>query len=386
MAALNTELKQQLDDTIEQFLSKQYDFPARQSLVVSQEGYSKEHWRTFAELGWLGIPFAEQYGGIGGAFTDTLKLMHLFGRHLVLEPVVSTVGMVGSAIELGTNQRLKEECLPRLIAGEVIGALALEEPGSRGNPAFVGVTAQPLDHAAGHAQGAAPGGGYHLRGEKICVLNASQADYLLVSARTSGAQLNTDGISLFLVEAGREGVQLTTYPTVDGHRAANIMLDVELGPESMLSEAGQGYPILAHAVDNGLLMLCAEAVGIMQALLDTTVEYANTRKQFGVPLSTFQVLRHRMVDMFIEYQRTSALLDAVALSLPAGAIVDRRSLHLLKAQVGHSGRIVGDAAIQLHGGMGMTDELIVGHYVKRLVAIGQLLGNADFHLQQAWRC
>ena len=379
---LNTELKQQLDDTIEQFLNKQYDFPARQSLVVSREGYSREHWRAFAELGWLGIPFAEQYGGIGGAFTDTLTMMRLFGRHLVLEPVVSTVGMVGSAIAQGTNQRLKEECLPRLIAGEVIGALALEEPGSRGNPAFVSVTAQPLDPAEGHAQG----GGYRLRGEKICVLNAPQADYLLVSARTSGEQLDTDGISLFLVEAGREGVQLNSYPTVDGHRAANISLDVELGPESMLTAAGQGYPVLAQAVDNGLLMLCAEAVGIMQALLDTTVEYTNTRKQFGVPLSTFQVLRHRMVDMFIEYQRTNALLDAVVLSLPAGAIVDRRSLHLLKAQVGHSGRIVGDAAIQLHGGMGMTDELIVGHYVKRLVAIGQLLGNADVHLQQAWRC
>ncbi|NKI15907.1 pimeloyl-CoA dehydrogenase small subunit [Spongiibacter sp. KMU-166] len=375
MTALNTELKQQLDDTIAQFLDNEYDFPARQSLVASEEGYSREHWRAFAELGWLGIPFAEQHGGIGGAFTDTLEMMRLFGKHLVVEPFASTVGMVGGAIAQGSNRHLKEECLSRLIAGEVIGALAMEEPGSRGNPALVNMTAQPL----------AKGGEYRLRGEKICVLNAPQADFLLVSARTSEEQSDTDGISLFLVETDREGVQLTSYPTVDGHRAANIKFDVELGLENMLSEEGQGYPLLIQAVDNGLLMLCAEAVGIMEALLDTTVEYTNTRKQFGVPLSTFQVLRHRMADMFIEYQRTSALLDTVVLSQSAGGSVDRRSLHLLKAQVGHSGRLVGDAAIQLHGGMGMTDELIVGHYVKRLIAIGQLLGNVNFHLQQAWR-
>ena len=212
MTALNQELKQQLDSTVEKFLAERYAFDTRQSLVASELGYSAENWQSFAELGWLGIPFAEQHGGIGGEIADTLDMMRLFGKHLVVEPVVSTVGLVGTAIAQGNNQTMQAELLPRLISGELVAALALEEPASRGNPGFVGLSALPVD------------GGYRLQGDKVCVLNAPQSDYLLVSARTAGEQTDILGISLFLLERNQPGVTLAPYLTVDGHRAANLQV------------------------------------------------------------------------------------------------------------------------------------------------------------------
>ena len=372
MLFLAPDLKKQLEATVEKFLSERYGFEQRQEIVASDTGYCANNWQQFAELGWLSVPFEEQYGGANGNVFDTIDMLKMFGRALVVEPFISTLGLVGTAIQASDNQHWKEALIPQFISGEKIGALAFEEMGSRGNPACIRTTAVP------------EGNGYRLQGKKIAVLNAPQADVLLVSARTSGELTDRTGISLFLIPLDQAGITLEAYTTVDGHRAANIEFDLQVSEEALLTDAGEGYPVLSRAIEHGMLMLSAEAIGIMQMLLDTTVEYTNTRHQFKVPLSTFQVLRHSMADMFVELHRADALLENLAEQLSAGNGYSETQLRILKAQVARSGRTVGASAIQLHGGMGMTDELIVGHAVKRLATISQLLGNADFHLKQLW--
>ena len=372
MTSLDPDLKKQLEATVEKFLSERYGFERRQEIVASDTGYSAYNWQQFAELGWLSVPFEEQYGGANGNLSDTLDMLKMFGRALVVEPFISTLGLVGTAVQASENQFLKDELLPQFISGEKVGALAFEEMGSRGNPACIGTTAVPESN------------GYRLQGSKIAVINAPQADVLLISARTSGQLTDQTGVSLFHIPLDKAGITLEDYTTVDGHRAANIQFDLQVSEEALLTDVGEGYPILSRAIEHGILMLSAEAVGIMQMLLDTTIEYTNTRHQFKVPLSTFQVLRHRMADMFIELHRADALLESLIEHVGAGNGYAETRLRILKVQVARSGRMIGDSAIQLHGGMGMTDELIVGHAVKRLAVISQLLGNADFHLQQIW--
>ena len=304
---------------------------------------------------------------------DTVAMLQLFGKSLVVEPLISTIGLVGAALESGANDALKETVLPQLIAGEAVASLAWEESDSRGNPACVSTSVEPLAE------------GFRLRGEKVMVLNGCQADYLLVSARSDGNPFDENGISLFLVDSNAPGVSVQAFPTVDGHRAANISFDVVVPADRILTEQGDGYAALKQAINSGILMLCSEAIGIISALLDTTVEYTSARKQFGVPLAVFQVLRHRMADMYIAYQQASALLDVVVEEAVADDPNFEQSLIALKAFVGQAGKQVADDAIQLHGGMGMTDELNVGHYAKRLFVINQLFGNTDVQLKQLWQ-
>ena len=372
MSLLTEDNKNLLDASVEKYLAQNYAFDRRQKLVASEVGYGDANWQTFADLGWLAIPFPEDQGGVGGDVYDTLRLMNAFGKWLVVEPFVSSVGLVGQAIGLSSNKALKESVLTEIIAGQAIACLASEEQDSRGNPCNVSLTAEKKADA------------YRLKGSKVAVMNAPQARYILLSARTGGEQCERQGVSLFLIDADSDGVALTSYPTVDGHRAANIQVDLMVPASQMLTAEGEGSALLEQVVHQGLVMLCAEAVGIMKSLLDDTIEYTSARKQFGMPLAAFQVLRHRMANMYIAYESASCLLtktlsDIEAADKPMSAIVSA-----LKVQTNQSGRYIGDSAIQLHGGIGMTDELKVGHSVKRLIAINMILGNSDYHLKQLW--
>lgn len=372
MSVLSAENKQLLDSSVDKYLADHYAFEDRKNLVESGLGYSQQHWRQFADLGWLSIPFAEELGGIGGSIPDTLYIMQAFGKALVVEPFVSSVGLAGQAIALGTNAGLREAVIPEIISGASVACVAFEEPGSRGNPGCVALKAEKN------------GSRYRLTGEKISVINAPQARYIAVSARTSGALTDREGISLFLLDTDKQGLAMESYRTLDGHRAANIAFDALVGEEQLLTEEGAGYPLLDKVVQQGILMLCAEAVGIMGALLEVTREYTSTRKQFGMPLAGFQVLRHRMADMYIAYQGASSLLSETVAQLENGKLLSGAAISVLKVQVNKAARYIGDSAIQLHGGIGMTDELNVGHYVKRLVAISLMFGNTDFHLKRIW--
>ena len=372
MAFLGEDVKQMLDDSAEKFVSSDYDFDSRQELVASELGYSANNWQQFAELGWLCIPFSEQQGGLDGNVVDTLGLMRLFGGALLVEPFVSTLGFAGQVLVSSDNDRAAE-LLTELVSGEKLAALAHEEMASRGNAANVSTRATKTEQ------------GYKITGEKIQVLNAPQADYLLVSARLDGDILAERGIGLFLVDAKAEGVTLKSYTNVDGHQQANIQLDVQLDENSLIVDGANGFAVLQQAIDAGSLMLCAEAVGIMKKLVELTAEYLNTRKQFGVPIAAFQALRHRMADMFMQWQLSEHLLTKTELNARSGDQDLSLAVSILKAKVGEAGRYIGQQAIQLHGGIGMTDELNIGHYVKRLTVIEMSLGNTDYHLKQVWK-
>ena len=370
-----------LQDSVQRFIRDNYSFEARQKLVKSETGFSQDNWSTFAELGWLALPFAEEVGGFGGTQVETMILMEEFGKGLVLEPYVSCILMAGTAIARGGSAAHKEGVLAELMAGTKLAALAYVEPQARFNLADVTTTATPGSD------------GYVINGAKGVVSGAPSADLLVVPARTSGEQRSRDGITLFLVDATASGVSRRDYMTIDAMRASEVTLNnVAVGPDAVLGEVDQGLPLLEAAINQGLLAVGAEAVGAMEVLYKATVEYCNTREQFGQPIGKFQVLQHRMVDMFMEHEQTKSLLYMAALRMNesdmddsevAGGSPDaRKAISALKVQVGKGGRFVGQSAIQLHGGMGMTDELNVGHYFKRLTAIETLFGNVDYHLTQ----
>jgi len=361
-----------LADSVEKFVANDYPFETRQKLARSQAGFGEANWRTFAELGWLGIPFAEADGGFGGGAVDLMILMEHFGKGLVVEPYLSSVVLAGGALKLAGSKSQKTEWLAGVIDGSKQGALAFAEPQGRFNLADLLTTA------------GAENGGYLLNGAKCVVLGAPSADFLVVSARTSGGQRDADGISLFLVPSDAPGVSRRDYPTVDAFRASEIAFnDVHLGADALLGEAGKGYAVLEQVIDGGILAVGAEAVGCMEVLYKATVEYCKTRQQFGQPIGKFQVLQHRMVDMFMEHEQSKSLMYMAAMRLDEGYDdAAKKAVSAFKVQVGKSGRFVGQSAVQLHGGMGMTDELSVGHYFKRLTTIDTLFGNGDFHLKR----
>ncbi len=365
------EEQQMLVDSIGRFLKNDYDFETRRKLVKSDDGFSAEHWKTFAELGWLSVPFAEEHGGFGGNAVDVMLMMEAFGRALVVEPYIATVIMGGRLIETLGSSEQKQALLPALIQGELQLALAYEETVSRGNVACVATQAK------------SSGNGFVLSGEKIMVLNGQSADKLLVTARLSGAITDQQGISVFLVDANQQGVEVTRYVTSDGSHAANIRLqDVTVDEAQLVGAAGEAYAGLCAVLDEATIALCAEAVGAMEVLYKTTVEYCKTRKQFGLPIGKFQVLQHRMVDMFMQHELTQSSMYMAGLRSLEGGDVAAKAVSAFKVQVGKAGRYIGQQAVQLHGGMGMTDELDVGYYFKRLTAIEVLLGNTDFHLKR----
>ena len=370
-----TQEQQLLGESIARFLKNDYSFEARQGWARNERGFSVENWKTFAELGWLGVPFSEASGGVGGDARDVALLMERFGTGLVLEPYLATVILVGGLLERGGSEALKAERLSAIIAGRAQGALAFAEPQSRFNLADVRTRAR------------ISADGYVLDGTKTMVLNGPSADFFLVTARTSHAERSPEGISVFLVDAAAEGLLRRDFPMVDGHRASEMTLDnVRVGRARLVGEIGQGFALLEQGIDEGILAVGAEAVGCMEVLYRDTVEYCKNRKQFGQPIGKFQVLAHRMVDMFMHYEQSKSLMYTAATQLSEGyGRAAQHAVSAFKVQVGRAGRFVAQGAVQLHGGMGMTDELPIGHYFKRLTAIDALFGNADYHLKRFGR-
>ena len=361
-----------LQDSIERFIQKDYPFAARQKVIKDAIGYSAAHWQTFAELGWLGMPFPEDDGGFGGRSIDSMIMWEQFGRGLVVEPFLATVVLAGGAIKIGGNEQQRAAHLPGIIDGSTQAALAYAEPQGRFNLADLTTTAVK------------DGDDYVLNGYKAVVLNGPAADLMVVSARTSGEQRDQDGVSLFIVATDAQGLTRRDYPTVDAFRASEVTLkDVKVRNAALLGEAGAGLPVLQQAIDEGTLAVGSEAVGCMEVLYKNTVEYCKTREQFGQPIGKFQVLQHRMVDMFMEHEQAKSLMFMAAMRLDEGYDEQaQKAVSAFKVQVGKSGRFVGQNAVQLHGGMGMTDELNIGHYFKRLTMIDTLFGNVDFHLKR----
>jgi len=361
-----------LQDSVQRFIQNSYAFDSRQKLIKTEDGFSRENWASFAELGWLALPFSEESGGFGGTAVETMILMEEFGKGLVVEPYLTTVLMSGSIIEAGGSSAQKEGVLAEIMAGTKLAALAYVEPQARFNLADVTTTA------------AAEGDGYVINGFKGVVMGGPSADVLIVPARTAGEQRDEAGITLFQVDANSNGISKRDYPTIDGGRASEITLEnVTVDASAVIGEVGGGFALLEIGINNGILGVGAEAVGAMEVLYKTTVEYCKTREQFGQPIGKFQVLQHRMVDMFMEHEQAKSLLYMAAIRMSENdADEARKAISALKVQIGKGGRFVGQQAIQLHGGMGMTDELNVGHYFKRLTAIETLFGNVDYHLKK----
>lgn len=364
-----SEEQQMLVDSISKFLQNDYDFETRRKLVASELGYSTDNWKMFAELGWLSVPFAEENGGFGGSAGDLMLMMEAFGKALITEPFIPTVILGGRLVEVLGNDVQKQSLLAAVIQGEIQMALAYEERGSRGNPANVALKAEKTAD------------GYELNGAKVMVLNGHGADKLLVTARTSGAATDADGISVFVVDAKAPGVEITAYPTMEGGRAADITFKgVRVLADDLLGGEGQALAAVDVVLDEAVIAMGSEAVGAMEVLYKTTVEYCKTRKQFGMPIGKFQVLQHRMVEMFMAHELTQSTMYMAGLRNLEGGDVAKKAASAFKVQVGKAGRYIGQQAVQLHGGMGMTDELNVGYYFKRLTAIDALLGNSDYHL------
>jgi alkylation response protein AidB-like acyl-CoA dehydrogenase len=359
-------------ESVQRFVQDNYDLESRRKLAAEEPGFSREHWATMAELGWLALPFPEENGGFGGDQIDVMVVMEQFGRGLVLEPFLASVVMGGGAVKRGGSEALKSEILPGVIDGSRQLTLAYAEPQARFDLHDVATRAEPV------------GDGFRLTGHKSMVLHAATAHQLVVVARTRGGQVDTDGISLFLVDADAEGISRQDFPTVDGLRASEIALDdVTVPGERLIGELHQGYGIVQAVANDAILALSAEAVGIMEMLYKNTVAYTQERVQFDHPLSDFQVLQHRMVDMFMEYEQCKSLLYRATLEAAQGdPVTAQRTIHALKHLVGKSGMFIGENAVQLHGGMGMTEELAIGHYFKRMLVIDSQFGNADYHLEK----
>ena len=360
-----------LKDSVTSLIEKEYAFEQRKAYAREPHGYSAARWAQFAELGLLGLPFAEDVGGIGGTPVETMIVMEAFGRGLVLEPYLATIVLGGGLLRFVGSAAQRQEMVPAIAAGKLRLAFAHTERQARYDLADIAVTATP-----------APGGGFVLGGHKGVVLHGDSADRLIVSARTAGGQREPDGISLFLLDPKTEGVAVQGYATVDGLRAAEITLrDVRLGAEALLGPRDHALPLIERAIDLAIAALAAEAVGAMSVMHELTVEYLKTRKQFGTAIGAFQALQHCAVDMLVavEQARSMAMLAAMMAEAP-DAGERRRTIAAAKVQCGRSGRHVGQQAIQLHGGIGMTDEYKIGHYFKRVTAIDTLFGDADHHL------
>ena len=371
---MNFELSEEqkmIQQSVERFVQENYDLTNRVKISSEDPGYSKEYWGSMADLGWLGLAFDEEDGGFGGNQIDTLVLMEQFGKGLVLEPFLANIVLGGGIIKRAASPAIKESIIPSLMEGKLQITLAYAEEQSRFDIEDVATAAREED------------GGFIINGKKSMVLNAESADKIIVVTRTSGSQVDENGISLFIVDASSDGIEKQNFPTVDGLRASEITFeDVKVSSEALVGEKDKGFKILQAAVNDAILALSAEAVGAMEVLYKDTVEYTQQREQFDHALSDFQVLQHRMVDMFMEYEQCKSLLFRATLETVEDPDLAQRTVHALKHLIGKSGIFVGESAVQLHGGMGVTEELRIGHFFKRLLVIDSQFGNADFHLDK----
>jgi alkylation response protein AidB-like acyl-CoA dehydrogenase len=366
-----TEEQELLRSSIQRFLREQYDFDERRKIVATDEGWSRRHWKSFAELGLCAAPFQESSGGLGGGSLATMIVMQEFGRNLVVEPYFETVVLAGGLIEdVGSPEQL-EAFLPKIMEGDAIWALAWAEGRSRYDFNNVTTTARRQ------------GDKFVLSGTKAAVIGAPWADKLIVSARTSGEPRDRFGVSLFVVDRHSVNLHLQSFKTIDGRRAAELtLMDVEVPASQLLGLEGWAVTALEACRDRAIAALCAEAVGAMSVLNSATLEYSKARKQFGVALGTFQVLQHRMVDMFIALEEAISLTQHLSLSLAAQEPNGSKLASGAKSKVGYAARFVAEQAVQLYGGMGMSDELNVGHYFKRISSINVQFGDPTYHLMR----
>ena len=365
-----TEEQRLLQESVGKLIADHYDFEKRKAYAREPAGYSDQRWAQFAEMGLLGLPFAEHLGGSGGTPVETMIVMESFGRGLVLEPYLATVILGGGLLRLAGSPAQQQDLIPAVAAGKLRLGFAYAERQSRYDLTDIATSARQA------------GGGYVLDGEKGVVLHGDSADRLIVLARTAGGPRDASGLSLFLVDPEADGVQRRGYPTQDGQRAAEIVFrGVKLGPEALLGAKDQAWPTVERVVDSAIAALAAECAGVMSAMHELTVEYLKTRKQFGVAIGSFQALQHRAVDMLVslEQARSMAYL-ATMMADSEDAAERRRMISAAKVQIGRSARFVGQQAIQLHGGIGMTMEYKVSHYFKRATMIDTLFGDADHHL------
>jgi len=358
--------QQQFKDALRRFIDKDYTFEHRKKIVHSEQGVSDQAWGTLVELGMTALPVPEEQGGFNGSAVDMLVVMQELGRGIVVEPYFATV-LGAQFLKLAGGQ---EALLEQVASGELKLAAALGEKQARHDLFDIATTAK------------AEGDGYVINGTKTVVIHGGQAGMLIVSARSGGAQRDTGGISLFVVPADAAGVTRRDYRTIDGLRAADIRFDnVRVPASALLGGAGAGWDILEAAADYGATLLCAEAVGAMDALNGATLEYLKTRQQFGVPIGKFQALQHRMAEMFMQAEQARSMATLAAVKVSSGDAEERRRVvSAAKARVGQALKYVGQQAIQLHGGMGVTDELPAAHHFKRLTMIDLTLGDTDHHL------
>lgn len=369
--SLNEE-QQLLKDSVDRFVRENYELSQRRELVASKDGFSRDHWATMAELGWLGAALPEEYGGIGGGPVEAMVLMEGFGRGLVVEPYYATAVMGGNLILQGGSDEQKTALLPDLAEGKLMLAFGYAERQSRYDLFDVESTAKKS------------GSGYILNGHKGVVIHGGTADKIIVSARTGGGARDKDGITLFIVDAKANGVSIRDYQTIDGLRAAEVGLEnVEVGGDAVLGEVDGGLALMNDVARRSMAALSAEAVGIMDTMQTLTNDYLQTREQFGRPIGKFQVLQHRMVDILIgcEESRSSMLVATLRLD-DEDETRREKAVSAAKVKIGQSGQFIGENAIQLHGGMGMTDEMQIGHYFKRLAMIDVMFGDHSFHLKR----
>ncbi|WP_299981517.1 acyl-CoA dehydrogenase family protein [uncultured Pseudoteredinibacter sp.] len=362
--------QQMLQDSVAKFVQNDYDFDTRMATVNSDANFNQDFWNLFAELGWLMVPFSEEDGGMGGGAADVMVLMEEFGKGMLMEPYLANVILAGGLLAKCGNESQKAN-LAEIMAGQQQWAFAYTEADSR----------YCLHKVSCQAEKA--GGGFKLNGQKSVVFNGAAADHFVVLARTSGDSAEKNGLSLFLVDANAEGVSRKAYKLQDGSNAAEVSFNnVALTADSALGEEGNALAAVEAVIDQATLAVCAEAVGAMGVSLEKTVEYTKTRVQFGVPISKFQALQHRMADMFVEHQQAkSMLLRAVMLSEQDPSMATK-AISAAKYRIGTAARNIGQESVQIHGGIAVTDELDVGHYFKRLTMLEMMFGNSDYHAQR----
>ncbi len=367
-----TEEQTLLRDSVQRFVRERYDFDTRRKILKSDAGWREDYWQEFADLGLLAVPFAEADGGLGWGPVETMIVMEEFGGAASSSSRISLPSFSPArSLRHAGSEAQRQEHIGGIVSGERRHAFAFAEPQSRYDLANVGLTAKRS------------GAGYVLDGTKIAVIGAPQAHQLIVSARTSGARMDAGGISLFLVDRRTKGVSSRDFQTVDGMRASEITFEkVAVGPEAVLGTADEALPLIERAADEAIAALCAEANGAMKALIDQTADYVKTRQQFGQPIGKFQVIQHRLVDMYVAYEQSVSITYMATLKLGEEPRERSRAVSAAKAHIGKAGKFIGQSAVQLYGGMGMTDELAVGHYFKRLTMIDTMFGNADHHLRR----
>jgi alkylation response protein AidB-like acyl-CoA dehydrogenase len=360
-----------LRDSVDKYVREHCTVERHRALSRTAQGFDSNAWQQFAELGWLSIPFSDELGGIGGGATELMVVAEALGKGLVREPFLATVATCGGFLQRGGSVEQQQRYVSAIIDGSAQWAFACAEQHGGYDLAQVATTAQRA------------GDGYVLDGEKYAVLNGHCADHLIVSARTSGANGDRAGITLFIVDAAASGINRDCFTAVDGSGGAHIRFDnVRLAATQLLGAVDQGLPLIEAVIDTTIVALGGEALGAMQALLDATVEYTKTREQFGQPISKFQALQHRMAEMYLKVEETRSLLLNAAIQLDAGSSEAPAACAALKVKVAEAGRYVAQQAVQLHGGIGMTDELCVGHHYKRLMILAKLYGDESWYLQK----